>query len=129
MQSDTIRVTFLVSLPVTLFTLIVCIPLAYFMRHGIRFERVITILLVLPMTLGTVLVAQTMQRYFGPVGWFNQFLGALHLISAPLNLLHNLLGVEIALFILGFPFVFLLLAGYMSAISPDLERARHACRL
>lgn len=122
-QIDTVRITFWVALPVTLFTLIVCIPLAYFMRQGIRFERLITILLILPMTLGTVMVAQAMERYFGPVGWFNQILLWLHLIPGPLNLLHNWLGVEIGLFILGFPFVFLLLVGYMSAISPDLERA------
>jgi putative spermidine/putrescine transport system permease protein len=122
-QIDTLRITFWVSLPVTIFTLVVCTPLAYFMRQGIKFERLITILLILPMTLGTVMVAQAMERYFGPVGWFNQLLTWLHLVSSPLNLLHNWLGVEIGLFILGFPFVFLLLVGYMSAISPDLERA------
>lgn len=122
-QIDTLRVTFVVALPVTFFTLVVCTPLAYFMRQGIKFERLITILLILPMTLGTVMVAQAMERYFGPVGWFNQFLIWLHVISSPLSLLHNWLGVEIGLFILGFPFVFLLLVGYMSAISPDLERA------
>ncbi len=122
-QIDTLRITFWVALPVTLFTIVVCVPLAYFMRHGIKFERLITILLILPMTLGTVMVAQAMERYFGPVGWFNQILMSLHIIASPLNLLHNWLGVEIGLFILGFPFVFLLLVGYMSAISPDLERA------
>ncbi len=47
----------------------------------------------------------------------------LHLLASPLQLLHSWLGVEIALFILGFPFVFLLLTGYISAIGPDLERA------
>ena len=122
-QVDTIRVTFFVSLPVTLLSIAVSIPLAYFMRHGIRFERLITICLILPMTLGTVLVAQAMQAYFGPIGWFNQIVRTLLHISAPLPLLHNWLGVEIALFILGFPFVFLMIVGYMSAISPDLERA------
>ena len=122
-QIDTLSITFWVALPVTIFTLVVCVPLAYFMRQGIKFERLITILLILPMTLGTVMVAQAMERYFGPVGWFNQFLIWLHVLSSPLGLLHNWLGVEIGLFILGFPFVFLLLVGYMSAISPDLERA------
>jgi putative spermidine/putrescine transport system permease protein len=122
-QLDTIRITFWVALPVSCFTVLVCIPLAYFMRHGIKFERLITILLILPMTLGTVMVAQAMERYFGAIGWFNQILMGLHLLVSPLPLLHSWLGVEVALFILGFPFVFLLLVGYMSAISPDLERA------
>ncbi len=122
-QVSTILITFQVALPVTLFTLAVCIPLAYVMRQGIRLERLITILLILPMTLGTVMIAQAMERYFGPVGWFNEILMGLHVIASPLNMLHNWLGVEIGLFILGFPFVFLLLLGYMSAINPDLERA------
>src|SRR5438309_1527302 len=60
-QIDTIRITFTVALPVTLFTLAVCTPLAYFMRQGVKFERLITILLILPMTLGTVMVAQAME--------------------------------------------------------------------
>ncbi len=67
-QLDTIRITFWVALPVSFFTVLVCIPLAYFMRHGMKFERLITTLLILPMTLGTVMVAQAMERYFGPIG-------------------------------------------------------------
>ena len=122
-QVSTILITLQVALPVTFFTVAVSIPLAYFMRRGIRFERLITILLILPITLGTVMVAQAMERYFGPLGWFNQVLIAAHLLQGPLPLLHNVLGVEIALFIQGFPFVFLLVVGYMSAIDPDQERA------
>lgn len=122
-QVGTIKTTFLVALPVTIFSVVVSVPLAYFMRRGIKFERVLTAILILPITLGTVLVAQAMLDYFAPNGWFNQVLLALHLIHQPLNLLHNLIAVEIALFIQNFPFAFLLILGYMSAINPDLERA------
>ncbi|MBA2287904.1 MAG: ABC transporter permease subunit [Ktedonobacteraceae bacterium] len=122
-QVSTILITLQVALPVTFFTVALSIPLAYFMRRGIRFERLINILLILPITLGTVMVAQAMERYFGPIGWFNQALISAHILQGPLPLLHNVLGVEIALFIQGFPFVFLLVVGYMSAIDPDQERA------
>ena len=124
-QIDTIVMTFEVALPVTLFSIAVSIPLAYFMRRGIRFERIITTLLILPITLGTVMVSQSMLIYFGRQGWFNQALEAAHIISAkdPLKLVHNWAGVEIALFIQGFPFVFLMILGYMSGINPDLEKA------
>lgn len=118
-----IGTTFAVALPVTLFGVAVSIPLAYFMRRGVKLERPITIILILPVTLGSVMVAQGMLSYFGPTGWFNHTLQALGLIHDPLPLLHNWLAVEIALFIQGFPFVFLLILGYMSAINPDLERA------
>lgn len=122
-QIDTIGMTFQVAFPVTLFNVMVSIPLAYYMRRGIRFERFITILLILPITLGTVMVSQAMLMYFGQQGWFNQALQGIGLIRQPLRLVHNWIGVEIALFIQGFPFVFLMILGYMSGISPDLERA------
>jgi putative spermidine/putrescine transport system permease protein len=122
-QSGTIWITFRIALPVTLFSVAISIPLAYFMRRGIKFERLITTVLILPITLGTVLVAQGMLDYFAPNGWFNRVLLSAHIIQQPLQLLHNTLAVEISLFIQGFPFVFLLILGYMSAINPDLERA------
>lgn len=122
-QVRTIWITFQVSLPITLFSVALSIPLAYYMRRGIKFERSITAILILPITLGTVLVAQAMIGYFASNGWFNRVLLALHIIQQPILLLHKPLAVEIALFIQGFPFTFLLILGYMSAISPDLERA------
>lgn len=122
-QIDTINMTFQVSLPVTIFSVLVSLPLAYAMRRGIRFERLITALLILPITLGSVMVSQAMLIYFGRQGWFNQALQFIGLIKDPLRLTHNWLGVEIALFIQGFPFVFLMILGYMSGISPDMERA------
>ncbi|HVU66176.1 MAG TPA: ABC transporter permease [Ktedonobacteraceae bacterium] len=121
--AGTIGVTFQVSLPVTLVSVGVSIPLAYAMRRGIRFERFITALLILPITLGTVMVSQGMITYFSPTGWFNTTLLKLGIIHQPLVLLHNVLAVQISLFIQGFPFTFLLILGYMSAINPDLERA------
>ncbi|HEX2914529.1 MAG TPA: ABC transporter permease [Chloroflexia bacterium] len=122
-QVDTIWTTFQVALPVTLFSVGVSVPLAYFMRRGIKFERLITTILILPITLGTVMVAQALLSYFGPKGWFNQILMGTGLIQDPVRLTRNWLGVELALFINGFPFVFLMVLGYMSGISPDLERA------
>src|ERR1041384_1617464 len=40
-QVATIWTTFRVALPVTVFSVAVSIPLAYFMRRGIRFERLL----------------------------------------------------------------------------------------
>jgi len=122
-QVATIWTTFRVALPVTIFSVAVSVPLAYFMRQGIKFERLLTAILILPITLGTVMVAQSMLGYFAPNGWFNRALLSLHIIQQPFLLLHHLIAVEIALFIQGFPFTFLLILGYMSAINPNLERA------
>ncbi len=57
---STIGVTFKVTLPVTLVSVGVSIPLAYYVRRGIKFERLTTALLILPITLGTVMVAQAL---------------------------------------------------------------------
>jgi putative spermidine/putrescine transport system permease protein len=124
---DILKNTFAIALPTTLFSVIVSVPLAYFMRHGIKLERIITILLVLPITLGTVMVAQAMLGYFNPRGWFSRIwvmvLGWFGVNVDPPIILHTQLAVDIALFLMGFPFVFLLMLGYMSAVNPDLERA------
>jgi putative spermidine/putrescine transport system permease protein len=120
--------TFAISVPTTVISVVISIPLAHYMRHGIKLERIITILLILPITLGTVMVAQAMLTYFNPkVGWPERILTTvgnwfgLHI--GPFYILHTRVAVDIALFLLGFPFVFLLILGYMSAINPDLERA------
>lgn len=124
-QLATIGKTFRVALPVTFLSVILAVPLAYWMRRGIRFERLVTTLLILPMTLGTVLVSLGMLSYFGRQGWFNQILIALHVVDKahPLALTYNYLGVQLGLFIQGFPFVFLMILGYMSGINPALERS------
>lgn len=120
--------TLAISMPTTFISVIISIPLAHYMRHGIKLERIITLLLILPITLGTVMVAQAMLTFFNPkVGWFSRVLtlvlGWIGVHIGPLYILHTRLAVDIALFLLGFPFVFLLILGYMSAINPDLERA------
>lgn len=122
-ERRTIGVTLLISLPVTVLCVIAAVPLAYYMRKGIKLEKMITFFLIIPITLGTVLVAEGMLTFLGPRGWLNQFLIFLTIIKDPIQLTHNFTGVIISLFIQGFPFAFLMLLGYTSGINPDLEKA------
>ena len=119
----TIWVTLWIALPATLINVILAVPFAYYMRHGIKGEKVITFFLIIPLTLGTVLVSEGMLNYMGPAGWLNQFLMAIHVIKAPFRFTHNYLGVMLSLIIQGFPFAFLMILGYVSGINPDLEKA------
>ncbi|HEX7713837.1 MAG TPA: ABC transporter permease subunit [Bacillota bacterium] len=119
----TIGVTLWISLPVTILNVVLAIPFAYYMRHGVQGEKLITFFLIVPITLGTVLIADGMLSYMGPNGWLNQLLMALHIVKTPFQFTHNYLGVIISLFISGFPFAFLMLLGYISGINPDLEKA------
>ncbi|HEV7974782.1 ABC transporter permease [Amycolatopsis sp.] len=120
---DTIWTTAGIALPATLINVLASIPTAYVMRGKMRGKRLLTTILVVPITLGTVLTAQGLIMYSGPAGWLNKTLMGIGLIGEPLNLIHNYTGVLLSLVITGFPFSFLLTLSYLSGIDPTLERA------
>lgn len=122
-ESRTVWITLSLAVPVTLINVFLAIPFAYHMRHGLKGEKLITFFLIIPITLGTVLVSEGMLTYMGPNGWLNQFLMFIGLVQKPFQFTHNYLGVMISLIIQGFPFAFLMLLGYVSGINPDLEKA------
>ncbi|HVY19447.1 MAG TPA: sugar ABC transporter permease [Bauldia sp.] len=119
---DTIATTIWVALPVTIFNLVIAVPIAFRVRLMHR-QRLLTAILVLPITLGTVLVAEGLLNYLGPQGWFNRTLLFLHVIDKPVRLVHNYWGVFASLLISGFPFTFLLTLSYVTGIDPALEQA------
>jgi putative spermidine/putrescine transport system permease protein len=120
---DTIWITLRLGLPAALFNVLASIPIAYRMRGRFRGKRLITTLLVVPITLGTVLTAEGLLQYLSPVGWFNKVLMGIGLLDEPVRLVHNYWGVLFSLIITGFPFAFLLTLSYLSGIDPSLERA------
>lgn len=119
---DTIATTLWLAMPVTIVTLLLAIPIAFRVRL-MKNQRLLTTILVIPITLGTVLVAEGLLNYLGPQGWFNRTLMTFGIISSPVKLLHNYWGVMLSLVITGFPFTFLLTLSYLSGIDPALEQA------
>jgi putative spermidine/putrescine transport system permease protein len=119
---DTIGTTLLIALPTTILNLLIAVPVAFRVRL-MRHQRLLTTILVLPITLGTVLVAEGLLNYLGPQGWLNRTLMAVGLISSPVRLIHNYWGVVLSLVITGFPFTFLLTLSYVTGIDPALEQA------
>ena len=122
-EIKTIWITLKVSLPVTLISIILAIPIAYFMRRGLKHEKLVTFLLMLPMTLGVVLIAEGMYTYFGRNGWVMLLLEKIGLIAERTSLVHNYFGVVASLFIQIFPMGLIILIGYTSGIHPSLEMA------
>ena len=118
----TIATTLWLAMPVTIVTLLLAIPIAFRVRL-MKNQRLLTTILVIPITLGTVLVAQGLLNYLGPQGWFNRTLMTIGLISSPVKLLHNYWGVMLSLVITGFPFTFLLTLSYLTGVDPALEQA------
>ena len=120
---STITNTFAIALPAALFNVVAALPLALMMRKQKRGQRTINTILVLPITLGTVLVAQGLLMYLGPKGWLNRALMFIGLTDGPIQFTHNHWAVIISLVVTGFPFAFLLMLSYASGINPALESA------
>lgn len=120
---DTIGTTLKLALPVTLMNLLFAVPVAFRVRL-MKNQRLLTTILVLPITLGTVLVAEGMLNYFGPQGWFIRTLVTFGIAEpGQIKLVNNYWGVFISLVITGFPFTFLLTLSYVTGIDPALEQA------
>jgi putative spermidine/putrescine transport system permease protein len=122
-QRNTIWLTLRLALPAALINVLASVPIAYRMRGNFRGKRLLTIILVVPITLGTVLTAQGLLNFLGPAGWFNKVLTSVGLLSSPAHLVQNYWGVLFSLIITGFPFAFLLILSYLSGIDPTLEQA------
>ncbi len=122
-QYKTVGITFRLAVPNTIVVVTVSLLFAYNMRRGIRFERTITTILVLPISLGVVLLAQGILGFYGGKGWLNQLLLGLGILEDGLILTHNFIGVMLSLFMQQFPFCFLMLLGYISGIDPSIENS------
>ena len=109
-------------MPVTILNVVLSVPVALRVRL-MRRQRLLTTILVMPITLGTVMVAEGLLTYLGPRGWLNRTLMEFGLVDSPMRLLHNYWGVVLSLVITGFPFTFLLTLSYVSGIDPSLEQA------
>jgi putative spermidine/putrescine transport system permease protein len=119
---DTVSKTLWLAVPVTLLNLVLAVPVALRVRD-MRYQRVLTTILVVPITLGTVLIAEGLLNYLGPQGWLNRTLITFGLIDRPIRLVHNYWGVFLSLLITGFPFAFLLTLSYVTGIDRNLERS------
>jgi len=117
---DTIEATLRLAVPATLINVLMSIPVAMRVRRLQR-RRILTTILVVPITLGTVLIAQGLLTYLGPQGWFNRSLSLIGV--GPVRLVHNYTGVMLSLIMSGFPFTFLLTLSYITGIDPSLEQA------
>ena len=121
--SNSVWLTMRLALPAALFNVLASVPMAFKLRKRFRGKKLLTTLLVLPITLGTVLTAQGLLIFAGRQGWLNRFLIQIGVIHDPLPLVNNYVGVFLSLVISGFPFAFLLISSYLSGIDPSIEAA------
>ena len=112
----------MLAIPATIINVALSVPIAMRVRRLHR-RRFLTTILVVPITLGTVLIAEGLLNYLGPQGWFNRTLIFLGIFDGPVRLVHNYTGVMLSLIISGFPFAFLLTLSYITGVDPSLEQA------
>ncbi len=122
-ERGTIWNTLALALPAALINTVLAVPIAYRMRGSFRGKRTLTTLLVVPLALGTVLVARGLLGYLGPQGWLNRALLDLGVVDQPVELVRNYVGVLLAIIVSDFPFALLMTLSFVSGIDPMLERA------
>src|SRR5699024_236023 len=117
---DSVWITLRLALPAALFNVLAAIPVAFKLRGKFRGKRLLTTLLVLPITLGTS--APCLGRLTLAVRecWLNTFLLRFGVLSEPSQFVSKFLRVFLSLVISGCPFSFLLISSYLSRIDPSL---------
>jgi putative spermidine/putrescine transport system permease protein len=120
---DSVWLTLRLALPTALINVVGAVPVALVLRRKFRGKRLLSSILVLPITLGTVLTAQGLLIFAGRQGWLHRALMGIGLIDEPVQFVNNYLGVMLSLIISGFPFAFLLVSSYLSGIDPSLDAA------
>jgi putative spermidine/putrescine transport system permease protein len=125
-ERNSIWITLALSLPVAVLCVVAAVPVAYRMRGAFRGKGLLTAVLMVPMTLGSVFVADGMIDFLGPNGWFDRVLRSVG-IEHPMVLIHNFVGVLLSMVISVFPLAFLLVLGYFGGIARDVEQAAAVC--
>jgi len=100
--------TILAAMLVTLFNIILCYPLAYFLGQskGSRTVRLLVVLLIIPYWINEILRAFALRIIFGDSGLLNEALMFLHLTSEPIDFIRQ----DIALYAgLGYAYILLML--------------------
>lgn len=113
-----------ISLLVTLLTLVIGYPVAYYLANGrgFRFSLVLFCIIV-PYFTSVIVRTYSWMVLLGRNGLINQGLVSLGLVDAPLPLLYNKGGVLIGMVYVLLPYMVLTLFATMKSIDPSLTRA------
>jgi len=113
-----------ISLIVTVTTLLIGYPIAYYLTTGTGIGvRIVVLSIVLPYFTSIIVRTFSWMVLLGEHGFVNDILLAAGLISAPLPLMYDRLGVLIGMSYVLLPYMVLTLYAAMRAIDPSLLRA------
>jgi putative spermidine/putrescine transport system permease protein len=118
---DSIWKTLRLAVPVALLSVAAAAPLAFRMRRDFPGRRLVTLVVLLPLTFGSVLIAQGMAQVFSTTGWINLLLEAVGIGRQ--QLIYNYAGTFIATTLVSIPFAFVMLMGFFGGIDRSIEDA------
>jgi putative spermidine/putrescine transport system permease protein len=118
---DSIWKTLRLAVPVALLSVAAAAPLAFRMRRDFPGRRLVTLVVLLPLTFGSVLIAQGMAQVFSTTGWINLLLEAVGIGRQ--QLIYNYAGTFIATTLVSIPFAFVMLMGFFGGIDRAIEDA------
>ncbi|MFD4957858.1 ABC transporter permease [Microbacterium sp. NPDC058389] len=120
-MSDTIWKTLRLALPVALVSVSIATPIAYQARRDFRGREMLVFVMLLPLTFGSILIAQGMSRVFSSSGWLNLLLTSIGADKG--QFIYNYTGTFIAGVLTTTPFAFLLMLGFFGGIDRRIEDA------
>ena len=116
--------TFTVAATVTAICLLLAFPVAYFLANGPkRAAALVMVLVLLPLWTSLLVRTAAWVVLLQDQGLINKALEAMHLISGPLPLIFNRVGVVIAMVHVSLPYMVLPIYATMAAIKPEYMRA------
>lgn len=120
-MSDTVWKTLRLAVPVAVISVAIATPIAFQARRDFRGRELLTFVMLLPLTFGSILIAQGMSRVFSASGWLNLFLEDIGVAKG--QFMYNYTGTFIAGVLTTTPFAFLLMLGFFGGIDRRLEDA------
>ncbi len=118
------QTTFLLAIGVTLLTIVVGYPVAYyFVRSRSRYKHLIFLAVISPLLVSIVVRTIGWTIILGNEGLVNALLRGLGLVREPLPLMNNVWAVMVGLVHVLLPFMILSIASVLGKIDPALEES------
>ncbi|MDF2523269.1 MAG: transporter permease [Clostridiales bacterium] len=127
MYLDILVTTIVISLKVTVISLLLGYPTAYFMaRTKSKMKNILMIVILFPFLVSAVVRSYGWMVILGNKGLLNQFLMAIGLIEKPLVILNTSTAVLIGLVHLLIPYMILSITGVIQSIDQNVEDAAYS---
>jgi len=118
-----LALTLWLAFAATLFSILLSLPLALYLRRQFFGRRALQFLMMLPITIPALVGALGLVILYDRTGWLNVILLKLHLLSEPLAIDYTIHGLILFYVWMFFPYGALVIMSGLGAIDPALEEA------